>query len=307
MMTFSIRRFFRIGLVIAALAAPMAGSAQPSSAADSARAGHRNWLSRAARWVLRRSDSTIVVPLDTIAGDTIAITVPTIAPLGDLAIPLRFDSRRDSIAWARTRTLSESDTGFRVIVSLFEHRLRVLDGRDTLRDVPVATAMGTDFKYAGQRWSFDTPRGVRRVREKETEPVWTPPDWHYAEVAAANDLRLAPMGRVSGKLTNGGKLAVQDSIVGLIRPDGQFAELPVDEEIVFDSTLFIPPLGTKNRRIEGELGHFALDLGDGYMLHGTPHKDSIGKSATHGCVRLRDEDIQWLYDFVPVGTRVYIY
>jgi lipoprotein-anchoring transpeptidase ErfK/SrfK len=24
-------------------------------------------------------------------------------------------------------------------------------------------------------------------------------------------------------------------------------------------------------------------------------------------VRMRDEDIEWLYDHVPVGTRVYIY
>jgi L,D-transpeptidase YbiS len=50
-----------------------------------------------------------------------------------------------------------------------------------------------------------------------------------------------------------------------------------------------------------------LNLGDGYLLHGTPYKESIGLAATHGCVRLRDEDIEWLYDHVPVGTKVYIY
>ena len=33
----------------------------------------------------------------------------------------------------------------------------------------------------------------------------------------------------------------------------------------------------------------------------------IGKAATHGCMRLRDEDIEWLYQYVPVGTRIYIY
>jgi L,D-transpeptidase YbiS len=30
-------------------------------------------------------------------------------------------------------------------------------------------------------------------------------------------------------------------------------------------------------------------------------------AATHGCVRLRDDDIEWLYEHVPVGTKVYIY
>ena len=43
------------------------------------------------------------------------------------------------------------------------------------------------------------------------------------------------------------------------------------------------------------------------MLHGTPREESIGQAATHGCVRLREADVAWLYDFVPVGTRVYVY
>ena len=30
-------------------------------------------------------------------------------------------------------------------------------------------------------------------------------------------------------------------------------------------------------------------------------------AAPHGCIRLRDEDIEWLYENVPVGTKVYIY
>jgi lipoprotein-anchoring transpeptidase ErfK/SrfK len=28
---------------------------------------------------------------------------------------------------------------------------------------------------------------------------------------------------------------------------------------------------------------------------------------SHGCVRLRNEDIEQLYEMVPVGTPVYIY
>ena len=83
--------------------------------------------------------------------------------------------------------------------------------------------------------------------------------------------------------------------------------VPTEEEIVFDGTLFIPPVGTVNRRIEGELGRHALDTGNGILLHGTPHKESIGTAATHGCIRLDDDAILWLYEMVPVGARVYIY
>lgn len=43
------------------------------------------------------------------------------------------------------------------------------------------------------------------------------------------------------------------------------------------------------------------------MLHGTPHKASIGQAATHGCIRLDDDAITYLYRNVPVGTPVYIF
>ena len=50
-----------------------------------------------------------------------------------------------------------------------------------------------------------------------------------------------------------------------------------------------------------------LELGDGYGIHGTDDPSSIGRAASHGCVRLRNEDIAKLYDMVPVGTAVFIY
>jgi lipoprotein-anchoring transpeptidase ErfK/SrfK len=83
--------------------------------------------------------------------------------------------------------------------------------------------------------------------------------------------------------------------------------MALDSHIVFDSTLFIPPVGTRHRSIQGELGHYRLKLGNGYQLHGTPYAKSIGSSVTHGCVRMGDDDIAWLYAHVPVGTTVYLY
>jgi lipoprotein-anchoring transpeptidase ErfK/SrfK len=55
------------------------------------------------------------------------------------------------------------------------------------------------------------------------------------------------------------------------------------------------------------LGTHRLYLGDGYALHGTNNPASIGQSVSHGCIRLRNEDIQTLYEMVPVGTPVFIY
>jgi hypothetical protein len=41
-------------------------------------------------------------------------------------------------------------------------------------------------------------------------------------------------------------------------------------------------------------------------IHGTPDAASIGYSASHGCIRMRIPDAEWLFQRVPVGTPVFI-
>lgn len=41
---------------------------------------------------------------------------------------------------------------------------------------------------------------------------------------------------------------------------------------------------------------------DEWGFHGTNQPDSIGKAVTHGCVRLRNQDIDELFPLVQVGT-----
>jgi lipoprotein-anchoring transpeptidase ErfK/SrfK len=41
-------------------------------------------------------------------------------------------------------------------------------------------------------------------------------------------------------------------------------------------------------------------------IHGTPNAASIGYSASHGCVRMRIPDAEWLFQHVAVGTPVLI-
>ncbi len=218
-----------------------------------------------------------------------------------------FRMRTDSMMSLRTWRASLHDRALRVVVSVAQRELFVVEGADTLRSAPVAVGMGRLLEYGGRRWTFATPRGVRTIVAKSAAPKWRPPDWAYAEVAREYHLRLAHMS-ATGSITlrDGRKLAVRDSVAGLLLKDG-FAPLPVDEHIVFDSTLYVPPLGTVNRRIDGELGNYRLDMGGGYLLHGTASGETPRSAITHGCVRVGDDDLQWLYDFVPVGTKVYIY
>ncbi len=61
------------------------------------------------------------------------------------------------------------------------------------------------------------------------------------------------------------------------------------------------PLGTR------WIGFDAEDT-DGriYGLHGTNDPSSIGKYVSQGCIRLQNEAIESLYDFVPVGTKILV-
>ena len=218
-----------------------------------------------------------------------------------------YRSRSDSIASVRTRLAADRERDLRIIISLNERQLWAVIGTDTMLKAPVAVSTDETLEYQGRTWRFETPRGVRTVLSKRANPVWIPPEWHYAEVAREQGLKLGAMKPGKTMLSDGRSLEMRDGKVGVVDRSGAFAVLPTDEEIIFDNTLFVPPVGSANRRIEGELGAHMLDTGNGFLLHGTPHKATIGTAATHGCIRLRDEDIQWLYDMMPVGTRVYIY
>ena len=69
----------------------------------------------------------------------------------------------------------------------------------------------------------------------------------------------------------------------------------------------IPPPGDPSRFESGTLGAYKLVLGDGYMIHGTIYKRFMGKSVTHGCIRLLDDDLEAVYKTMEIGSKVYIY
>lgn len=223
--------------------------------------------------------------------------------------PKPFKSMADSMAWERARLSAARATGFRVVVSLRERRIWVLRNGDTLRAAEAAVASGLTLQTAGRSWTFRTPTGRHTVLKKVQNPVWRPPDWLYAEAAVTHNLEVARLSTQRPvKVNDQELLVIRQERVGLLnRKTKDFAALPTDEHIVFNDTLYIPPFATQNRKVEGELGRYALDLGDGYLIHGTSDPTSIGRAVTHGCIRLGDDDIDWMYRNVPVGTAVLVY
>ena len=55
---------------------------------------------------------------------------------------------------------------------------------------------------------------------------------------------------------------------------------------------------------DNPMGLHALYIGNLYAIHGTNATFGIGLRVSSGCVRLRADDIKYLFDNVPVGTRV---
>mgnify|MGYP001791840912 CR=1 FL=1 len=192
-----------------------------------------------------------------------------------------------------------------------EHRPWYERGQDVLLSPRVGTGTGKNREQAGgQHWKFETPRGRLVVERKDIDPPWVPPDWHFVEVAKRKGLHATPLERGQTIPVAGGAVVTVDGNEVVTRyPDGRAVPLEVREgkELTIGGKLVIPPFGTNQRKYFGTLGSNRLYLVDGYGIHGTDEPNSIGRDASHGCVRVRNEDAELLFRIVPVGTPVYIY
>ena len=173
-----------------------------------------------------------------------------------------------------------------LVVSIAERRVWYLQGSDTLFTAPVAVGSGKTVVMNGQTKRFQTPRGRMQITHKERDPIWVPPDWHYHKIARDRGLRVVNMSNA---------------------PRDALARFPAGKVPIANGAVYIPPWGSPQRRHTGVLGVAKLEMRDGYYFHGTEDESSIGSAASAGCIRLRKDDVLWMYENVPVGTQVYIY
>lgn len=103
---------------------------------------------------------------------------------------------------------------------------------------------------------------------------------------------------------------VEQKCLTLFENNQQVARFPIATGAAQTPT----PLGVFhiNRRFSGQMSGFGtcflgLDVpwGD-YGIHGTNQPESIGRNASHGCIRMRVADAERLYALVPNGTPVVI-
>ncbi|HYR09779.1 MAG TPA: L,D-transpeptidase, partial [Longimicrobium sp.] len=180
-----------------------------------------------------------------------------------------------------------------------------IDGRDTLIEAAAGVGMGVVRGPLGIGMrDFSTPRGRRTVLGKQPDPLWVPPDWHY-EGLHDGPLRQFPAGGIP--LEEGGRIVRRGRHLVTVNGGEVVDTIPAERPLVFGGVMYIPPFGTVNREIPDVLGKFKLDTGDGILIHGTNDPLAVGFWGTHGCVRLFDDDIEFVFENTPVGTPVYIY
>jgi hypothetical protein len=218
----------------------------------------------------------------------------------------------DSLQTLMSSTAAEATNQPYLVVSMADHRLWYKQGKEILFEAPVATGSGKELVGGSNgQWRFETPRGRLTVKGKDENPAWVPPDWHYVEQAHKKGLGIIHLDPGHGIPTSdGGVITTQNGEVVKRYGNGSTVSLGggiEGKEIVANGNIVVPPYGTTARRYMGVMGTRRLELGDGYGIHGTDHPETIGQSVSHGCVRMRNGDIEKLYPMVAVGTPVYIY
>jgi lipoprotein-anchoring transpeptidase ErfK/SrfK len=225
------------------------------------------------------------------------------------------------------QTAEPEDSQQTIIISTAENKLYVRSGGQTIFQTVVSTGKGTTLAIDGRTMIFDTPIGKFRIRSKEENPQWVPPDWHYVEQARKSGMRvirLNPGAKIDAGTGDPAKadegvwswfgggsgssrtLQVKNGTV-VENDNGIERELPPGKLIVAGNTLVIPPVDSPQRHFDKVLGRYRLNLGDGYAIHGTQESDQLGRSVSHGCVRVGDADIERLYAMTKVGDEVVIY
>ena len=102
-----------------------------------------------------------------------------------------------------------------------------------------------------------------------------------------------------------GRFRVAEKIGGGLPSDSVFQSrmplrpgdpLPPTEDLVMSRILWLDGLDEHNANTRDRF----------IYIHGTKHEDKIGNPASHGCVRMRNEDVVELFDLVDEGAHVTI-
>ncbi len=156
----------------------------------------------------------------------------------------------------------------RIDIDLSRQSLRLFEGRTLLREYRVSTAA----KGAGEKnGSYQTPRGKHKIRAKIGRG-------------------LAP-----------GTVFVSRRPTGEVYAPALKQRYP-GRDWILTRILWLSGLEVGRNRLRD------VDTMRRYIyLHGTPDDTALGEPGSHGCVRMKNDDIVELFDLVEAGIEVDIH
>ncbi|MDX1795678.1 MAG: L,D-transpeptidase [Hydrogenovibrio sp.] len=155
----------------------------------------------------------------------------------------------------------------KILISIARQTLTLLDGQRVVRRYSISTAKNG---IGSEKNSGKTPLGRHVIR---------------AKIGADQPLNAVFVGRrPTGELY-----------------DDALAQAQPDRDWILTRILWLSGKEIGKNRLGNR------DTMQRYIyLHGTPDSEPMGIPLSHGCIRLRNEDILELFDLVDVGTEVEI-
>ncbi|RVU84554.1 L,D-transpeptidase [Leucothrix sargassi] len=156
-----------------------------------------------------------------------------------------------------------------LIANIHQQRLYAIDTKSaSIREYIISSAAnGT----GSQNGSGKTPLGAHFIREK------------FGDNAAIG-------------MTFKGRVATGDTAKILTKPDEQSSTDNITTRILWLSGL------EEGNNKGGDLDSYSRYI----YIHGTDEEGRLGTPASHGCLRMRNNDVVELYELTPLNTLVYI-
>ncbi len=153
-------------------------------------------------------------------------------------------------------------------IDIGRQRLLLLDGKQTLMAFSISTAKNGPGEKQG---SEQTPRGWHVIR---------------AKIGSGQPLNCVFAGR---------------------RPTGEIyspalRQQQPQRDWILTRILWLSGV-EKGRNRLGDVDTMRRYI----YIHGCPDEDKMGMPGSHGCIKMRNQDVIRLFDAVPYGTRVYIH
>lgn len=154
-----------------------------------------------------------------------------------------------------------------VHISLGEQTLTVYQGGQSMKVFPVSTSKYGPGEIVG---SFRTPRGRHIIRAKIG--------------------RGAPIGAIF----------VGRRFTGQILDQNMYRSSP-ERDWILTRILWLSGIELGFNRLNG------VDTMRRYIyIHGCPDEEPVGEPRSHGCIRMRNEDVISVFDLLPCGTNIRI-